>query len=125
MYNTGVPEKLIAEKSGHKSLQALRVYEHTSEVQDKSAGQCIHSGTCFDPISLIEDKENCNPVPSVAPTSCFLVLVFRKQFSSFLASLAAGAYELLLAALSTFTSLNLTHFGAFMLLPITVAHCCS
>ena len=24
MYNTGVPEKLIAEKSGHKSLKALR-----------------------------------------------------------------------------------------------------
>ena len=29
MYNTGVPEKHIAEKSGHKSLKALRVYERT------------------------------------------------------------------------------------------------
>ena len=32
MYNTGVPEKLIAEKSGHKSLKALHVYERTSGV---------------------------------------------------------------------------------------------
>ena len=32
MYNTGVPEKLIAEESGHKSLKALCVYEHTSKV---------------------------------------------------------------------------------------------
>ena len=46
----------------------------------------------------------------------FPVLVFPKHFSNFLASLAA---------LSTFSSLYLTHFDAFLLLPITVAHCCS
>ena len=63
MYNTGVPEKLIAEKSGHKSLKALRVYERTSEFQQKSAGQCIQSGTSFDPIPLPEDRESSNPVP--------------------------------------------------------------
>ena len=28
-YNAGVPEKLIAETSGHKSTKALRQYEHT------------------------------------------------------------------------------------------------
>ena len=61
MYNTGVPEKLIAEKSGHKSLKALRVYERTSEFQEKSAGQCIQSGTSFDPVATI-DEENCDPV---------------------------------------------------------------
>ena len=54
--------------------------------------------------------------PLLLQLAPFLVLVFPKHFSSFLASLAA---------LSTFTSLNLTHFGAFLLLPITVAHCCS
>ena len=64
MYNRGVPEKLIAEKSGHKSLKALRVYECTSKVQEKSPGQCIQFGASFDPISSIEDKENSNPVPS-------------------------------------------------------------
>ena len=74
MYNTGVSEKLIAEKSGHKGLKALRVYERTSKVQEKSAGQCIQSGASVDPISSIEDKENSNPVlmlsiPSAGPTS--------------------------------------------------------
>lgn len=30
MFNSGVPEKLIAENSGHKSMKALRCYERTS-----------------------------------------------------------------------------------------------
>ena len=55
-------------------------------------------------------KSQC-PLPvQLAP---ILVPVFPEPFSSSLASLAA---------LSTFTSLNLTHFGAFLLLLITVAH---
>ena len=29
LYHSGVPEKLIQEKTGHRSLEALRVYEHT------------------------------------------------------------------------------------------------
>ncbi len=41
MFNKGVPEKLIAEKSGHRSLKALRVYERTSVSQEKSAGTCL------------------------------------------------------------------------------------
>ena len=48
----------------NRDTRALRVYERTSEVQEKSAGQCIQSGASFDPISSIEDKENSNPVPS-------------------------------------------------------------
>ena len=51
MYNTGVPEKFIAEKSGHKSLKALRVYERTSKVQEKSAGECIQLGSNLASIS--------------------------------------------------------------------------
>ncbi len=41
MFNKGVPEKLIAEKTGHRSLKALRAYERTSVIQEKSAGNCI------------------------------------------------------------------------------------
>ena len=109
MYNTGVPEKLIAEKSGHKSLKALRVYEHTLKVQEKSAGQCIQSGASFDPICSTEDKENSNPVPKISmpsagPTSsCSSPGVPRgvQQFSG------------LTGCTFNFTSVNLTHFGAF------------
>ncbi len=31
MFNSGIPEKVIAETSGHKSTKALRCYEHTSQ----------------------------------------------------------------------------------------------
>ena len=41
MYENGVPEKLISEKSGHRSLKALRNYEHISKTQEKVAGECI------------------------------------------------------------------------------------
>ena len=44
MYAKGVPEKLIAEKSGHKSLKVLHAYQQTSSVQEKAAGECIQLG---------------------------------------------------------------------------------
>ena len=47
MYENGVPEKLISEKSGHRSLKALRTYEHISKTQEKVAGECIRSEKMF------------------------------------------------------------------------------
>ena len=41
MFNSGVPEKLIAENSGHKSTKALRCYEHTSSEQQKGVSKVI------------------------------------------------------------------------------------
>ena len=32
-FNNGIPEKVIAETSGHKSAKALLCYEHTSSAQ--------------------------------------------------------------------------------------------
>ena len=57
MYNTGVPEKIISDISGHKSLKALRAYERTSTEQQKTAGESIHSGKLFTPET---EKENCD-----------------------------------------------------------------
>lgn len=39
MYEKGVPEKIISEKLGHRSLKALRAYERTSSPQQKAAGK--------------------------------------------------------------------------------------
>ena len=33
MFNNGLPEKVLAETSGHKSVKALQSYEHSSSVQ--------------------------------------------------------------------------------------------
>ena len=59
MYNAGVPEALIAEKSGHRSTKALRVYEKTSEAQQKQAGQSIQIEKEF--CAVIVNKENHTP----------------------------------------------------------------
>lgn len=47
MFKADVPEKIIAEKSGHKSLKALRMYEHTSSQQEQATGVAIIKGGQF------------------------------------------------------------------------------
>ena len=41
MFNGSIPEKVIAEKSGHKSIKALRCYEKTSLQQEQVSGHMI------------------------------------------------------------------------------------
>ena len=41
MFSGGVPEKLIAEKNGHRSLIALRRYEKTGTIMEKSVDAVI------------------------------------------------------------------------------------
>ena len=52
MFNQGVPEKLIAEKSGHRSLEALRCYEHTSEALKRAADEIIAN-----PQKILSDQD--------------------------------------------------------------------
>ena len=44
MFKADIPEKIIAEKSGHKSLKALRMYEHTSSLQEQATGVAVING---------------------------------------------------------------------------------
>ena len=41
MFNAGIPEKIIAENSGHKSVKALRCYERTSSEQQKEVSKVV------------------------------------------------------------------------------------
>ena len=70
MFNQGVPEKLIAEKSGHRSLEALRCYEHTSVAQERAAGEKIANPQKV--FSVPSEKQYQTPLvkeePSVALT---------------------------------------------------------
>ena len=43
MYESGVPEKLICDKSGHKSLKGVRAYKKVSLEQEKAVGESITS----------------------------------------------------------------------------------
>lgn len=63
MYNNGIPEKLIAETSGHKSAKrALRQYEHTSEEQKKGVTSVINQAE-REKLVLAEEK------PTIQPTT--------------------------------------------------------
>ena len=43
MYNSGVPEREIQERTGHRSLEALRTYEHTGEQQHQAVSNMLSS----------------------------------------------------------------------------------
>lgn len=45
LYNGGVPEKLIMERSGHLSISGVRSYERTSELQKKEVSQLMSNTT--------------------------------------------------------------------------------
>ena len=57
MFNVGVPEKIIADKSGHRSIEALRSYEHTSVELEHAAGDAIAG----------ESKQVCEDLKPAAP----------------------------------------------------------
>ena len=43
MFNSGLPETIIAENSGHKSTKALRCFEHTSSEQQNAVSKVINN----------------------------------------------------------------------------------
>ena len=60
MFSTGVPEKLIADKTGHRSLKALRFYERTQPSMEQAVNAVIANPECkfsgFDKVNLPEIK---------------------------------------------------------------------
>ena len=47
MFKADVPEKIIAEKSGYKSLKVLRMYKCTSSLQKQATGVAMMTGEQF------------------------------------------------------------------------------
>ncbi|XP_064384924.1 zinc finger MYM-type protein 2-like isoform X2 [Halichondria panicea] len=43
LYNAGVPEKIIKERTGHRSLESLRMYERTSDKQHHAVSRILSS----------------------------------------------------------------------------------
>ena len=46
MFSGEIDEKIIAEASGHRSLKALRAYEHTSQQKLQNASRVINEQQC-------------------------------------------------------------------------------
>lgn len=70
MYNGGVPEKLIAETSGHKSSKALRQYEHTSDEQQKAVTAVINNNPSNKGDNSMCGNVSCVPVTKSDSSSC-------------------------------------------------------
>ena len=62
MFISGVPEKIVGEVTGHKSLKALRTYERTTEEQQRAAGLAISN------ISALKCEDKMNLESAVSGT---------------------------------------------------------
>ena len=54
MFTSGILEEVITEKSGHRSLTALRAYEKISEDQQEEAGSALEQSTVYAKIFAVE-----------------------------------------------------------------------
>ena len=57
MFQSGVPEKIVAEVIGHKSMNALRQYERTTEQQFQAVGNSISSMEAFESEQVLPQPE--------------------------------------------------------------------
>ena len=65
MFTSGISEKVIADTSGHKSMNALRCYECKSEQQQQQQQQVtavINNGTDFVNASSTDLDDKCSPL---------------------------------------------------------------
>jgi hypothetical protein len=68
MFNSGIPERGIAETSGHISAKALRYYEHTSQILKQNVTKVINrlcevpTSECTATVPMSEPE--CKPVIS-------------------------------------------------------------
>ena len=61
MFASGIPEKVVGEVTGHRSLKALCTYKRTSEDQQRAASLAISN------VALVEGKEYIETVQSSKP----------------------------------------------------------
>ena len=76
LYTAGVPEKIIQERTGHRSIESLRTYEHTSEKQQLAVSKVLTSKTEVNFQSEIKNIEaHCsqsfsNTTPGMSFNNC-------------------------------------------------------
>ena len=80
LFEKNVPEKIIAERTGHRSLAGLRAYERTTNHQDQAACSAVssknadfnvtmsRSTSVCEVIKTVETAEDKSPIPFVSGT---------------------------------------------------------
>ena len=79
LYSAGVPEKIIQERTGHRSLECLRMYEQTSDCQHKAVSKILSSKeeTTFNG-QLQNIKQQTSAISNhVQSTSCIPTMNFN------------------------------------------------
>ena len=59
LYTAGVPEKIIQERTGHRSVECLRMYEHTSDKQQHAVSNILSSSSELNYQSEMRKLEMC------------------------------------------------------------------
>jgi hypothetical protein len=83
MFISGVPEKIVAEVTGHKSVKVLRQYERTTEEQYQAVGHSISHMHAFETINaeetvlkleenekVLPEKEDCKETAAAVAGDC-------------------------------------------------------
>ena len=73
MFKAGAPEKLIQERTGHRSIEALRTYERSSEAQHRAVSSLLsvpqHSTYEYHHSAAKTQSISIHPAPSPSPAS--------------------------------------------------------
>ena len=69
MYANGVPEKLIQERTGHRSLDALRMYERSSQQQHQAVSKILSAGPTHTQTTLKETTIDISTTKTVENTN--------------------------------------------------------
>jgi hypothetical protein len=59
LYTAGVPEKIIQERTGHRLVECLRMYEHTSDKQQHAVSTILSSSSELNYQSEMQKLEMC------------------------------------------------------------------
>ena len=77
LYTAGVPEKIRQDRTGHRSVECLRTYEHTSDTQQVAVSNILSSTTEINFLSEMKKLEThahshfvSMPAPSMTFNSC-------------------------------------------------------
>ena len=76
LYTAGVPEKIIQERTGHRSIESLRTYEHTSAKQQLAVSKVLSSKTEvnfhqeIDKLDAHYSHTHTNSAPSMTFNNC-------------------------------------------------------
>ena len=103
LFHANVPEKLIQERTGHKTVQALRVYQHTTDDQQKAVSEVLSSTTKQ---SFLQVKDSHNYQPHVQ-SLCQQQPVFNIQGCTVNISMAPPQSQPLLPPPPTAAALNI------------------